>query len=273
MQAKDLEKELEYSESFDIDLQSERRGQKIDVTFKVRTPCKETFYITKMKPVFQLTRIYPPFNIKGGNNKDSGIKIEVQQEKVTADDLNVNNEIKKTPVNVSGPKKVIAQKQAPAPVKKVQKPGGAPAGKPKQGGPPPAKKKGPPKEIIDKSEFKDEELKDPDCINNLNTLQVLEFKLNKYEEIRSKIDGRTPRELMQRIVKIKCKIQTLTDSMGDEITPQDYYVLLRTTFEHDKKLVTYFTQQKDTEKSKLVSERLPLIIKETEELMKQMPKK
>ena len=77
---------------------------------------------------------------------------------------------------------------------------------------------------------------------------------------------------MQRIVKIKCKLQNLNDSLGDDIGPEDYLVLLRTTFAHDKRLADYFNQQKDTEKSKLVTERLPLILKETEELMKQMPK-
>ena len=60
--------------------------------------------------------------------------------------------------------------------------------------------------------------------------------------------------------------------MGEDIGPEDYLALLRNTFEHDKKLATYFNQQKDSEKSKLVSERLPLLIKEMEELMKQMPK-
>ena len=64
----------------------------------------------------------------------------------------------------------------------------------------------------------------------------------------------------------------MTDALGDQISPQDYLTLLKTTFDHDKKLVDFFNQNKDAEKSKLVSERLPLIIKETEELMKQMPK-
>ena len=102
---------------------------------------------------------------------------------------------------------------------------------------------------------------------------VLEFKINKYQEKSNKIDGRTPYELRQRIVKMKCKKQSLTDSLGDDISPEDYLLLLKTTFAHDKRLVDYFNQQKDAEKSKLVSERLPLIVKETEELMKQMPKK
>ena len=77
---------------------------------------------------------------------------------------------------------------------------------------------------------------------------------------------------MQRIIRMKCKKQSLTDALGEDISPQDYLTLLRTTFAHDKKLADYFNQNKDSEKSKLVSERLPLIIKETEELMKQMPK-
>ena len=124
---------------------------------------------------------------------------------------------------------------------------------------------------INKSDFKDEELKDPDCVECLNTLQVLDFKIKKYEEIRDKIDGRTPRVLMQRIIKMRCKQQSLLNSLGVEINPQDYLILLKTTYAHDQKLVEYFNQTKNYENSKLVSERLPLIIKETEELIKQMP--
>ena len=71
---------------------------------------------------------------------------------------------------------------------------------------------------------------------------------------------------------MKCKLQNLNDSLGDDIGPEDYLVLLRTTFARGRKLADYFNQQKDTEKSKLVAERLPLIIKETEELVKKMPK-
>ena len=261
MEPKGLKDKLECTDNYKIILESKREGQTATVTFKVRTPCREQLFTTESKRVFQVTRIYPPFNISGGN-KEAGIKLEVKQQKVTADDLKVQNSARPMP---------SAPKPAPKPAPKTQKAPGAVA-KPKQGGGAPPKKPGPPKAHIDKSEFKDEELKDPDCIDCLNTLQVLEFKLNKYEEIREKIDGRTPRELMQKIIKIKCKKQSLTDALGDEIGPQDYLTLLRTTFAHDKKLVDYFNQIKDAQKSKLVSERLPLIIKEIEELMKQMPK-
>ena len=185
----------------------------------------------------------------------------MNQTKVTADDLKVNNQ---------------PQNRAPAPPTKNQtpkpnQPTKTPAAKPKPGGA--TKKPTGPKEHIDETEFSPEELQDPDHINCFQTLMVLDFKINKYQEKSNKIDGRTPYELRQRIVKMKCKKQSLTDSLGDDISPEDYLLLLKTTFAHDKRLVDYFNQQKDAEKSKLVSERLPLIVKETEELMKQMPKK
>lgn len=101
---------------------------------------------------------------------------------------------------------------------------------------------------VDKSQFKEEELEDPDCVESLNTLSVLEFKRDKYEEIRNKIDGRTPRELLQRIIKIKCKFQELENSLGDDISPQEYLTLLKVTFEHDKRLAEYFKQIGDFKK-------------------------
>ena len=145
-----------------------------------------------------------------------------------------NNTPQATPT-AGGKRQVKPQAQAPKP-----KPGGKPGA-----GAAPKKPQGAP---IDKSQFKEEELNDPDCLDCLNTLSVLQFKQNKYEEIRNKIDGRTPRELMQRIVRIKCKYQTLEESLGDEISPQDYLTLLKVTFDHDKKLAEYFKQIGDKEK-------------------------
>lgn len=266
MEPRGLKDHIEFSDTYKIDLESKREGVTATVAFKVRKPCKDPEYTTETKSIFHVTRIYPSFDIKGGNSADTGIKIEVSQKKLNPDDLKISTNV--IPKQVV-PKQAAPKQSAPKPAQKASKPSAQPsAAKPKQG----AKKQGPPKAHIDKSEFKEEELKDPDCLDCLQTLQVLEFKINKYEEIRNKIDGRTPRELMQRIIRMKCKKQSLTDALGEDISPQDYLTLLRTTFAHDKKLADYFNQNKDSEKSKLVSERLPLIIKETEELMKQMPK-
>jgi len=249
-----------------IELDSKREGVKCCVGVKVRKSLKEKEYTILRKTNFSVTRIFPAFNVKGSNTTES-IKMEVQAPKVTADDLKA---ISSSVNNEAAPKKAPSRAPAKKPIKTAAS--NQSGGKPKQVAPAKKQGGGAPKIQVDKSEFSEAELNDPDCIDNLKTLMVLEFKQKKYEDISKKIDGRTPRELMQRIVKIKCKKNTLNDSLGDDIGPEDYLLLIKTSFEHDKKLASYFNQIKDSEKSKLVSERLPLLIKEMEELMKQMPK-
>ena len=261
MEPKELKSTSELTKDWPITLESGRTGQTAKVTFKIHTPCKDPEYNVETKTYLSVTRIYPAFNLKGGNSGQSSIKMEVQTSQVTAQDLKVSN---------SNPTQAKPTPGVKRPIKPAQ--GQAPKPKPTAGGKPgagPKKPAGPP---IDKSQFTDEELKDPDCLDNLKTLSVLEFKHNKYEEIRSKIDGRTPRDLMQRIIRIKCKRQSLEDALGTDISPQDYLGLLKITFDHDKKLAEYFKQIGDKDKFTLVNERLPLIFKETEQLMKQMPK-
>ena len=251
MEPKELKNQLEVTKDWQITLDDGKKDKTATVTFKVHAPCKEPVYETETKTVLQVTKIYKPFNLKGDNSNQSAIKMDIQTPQINPQNL-AGGQTKPTP----------GGKQPARPQGQAAKPKATPgAGQKKPSGAP-----------IDKSQFKEEELNDPDCLDSLNTLAVLKFKQNKYEEIRNKIDGRTPRELMQRIVKIKCKYQTLEDSLGEEITPQDYLTLLKVTFDHDKKLADYFKQIGDKEKFALVNERLPLIFKETEELMKQMPK-
>ena len=257
MEPKELKSQLEVTKDWPITLDDGKTDKTANVTFKVHSPCKEPVYEIETKTVLQVTKIYMPFNLKG-NNTQAAISMNIQSPQINPQDLASNN-------NISQSKPTAGGKQ-PAKTHQAQKP------KPTAGGKPGAGGKKPSGAPIDKSQFKEEELKDPDCLDSLNTLSVLKFKQNKYEEIRNKIDGRTPRELMQRIIKIKCKYQTLEESLGEEITPQDYLTLLKVTFEHDKKLADYFKQIGDKDKFILVNERLPLIFKETEELMKQMPK-
>jgi hypothetical protein len=259
IEPKQLKDHIEQTESFKIQLESKRDGTAAEVTFKVRYPCKERIYEEISKPLFQLTRIFPPFDIRGQNNTQGGVKLDVPQTKVTADDLKVTSNTTSQKPHPN-PQKTTQTKNVPTAKPKAPQGGGAP------------KKQGPPKEHIDKSEFSPDELDDPDHINCLQTLKVLEFKINKYQAISDKIEGRTPRALMQRIIRMKCKKKSLEESLGEDIGPEDYLTLLKTTFAHDKKLVDYFNQEKDKEKSLLVSERLPLLFQETEELMKQMKK-
>jgi hypothetical protein len=55
--------------------------------------------------------------------------------------------------------------------------------------------------------------------------------------------------------------------MGGELSPESYLGLLRFQLEHDKKLFSYFETQKQLENTKLVSERIPLLITEINEVI------
>ena len=115
--------------------------------------------------------------------------------------------------------------------------------------------------------FKEEELADVDGVDYLNSLKVLEYKLKILEAQIAKISGRTPRELMQKKIKISCKIKMFQQQMGDgDVTPKDYYNLLAQQLTHDNSLFAYFKQEKDLEKAKLVAIRIKLMNEEIAEL-------
>jgi hypothetical protein len=122
---------------------------------------------------------------------------------------------------------------------------------------------------IDKTKFKPEELEDVDIIDNLNTLKVLEFKIKELEAKIKKIDGRTPREMLQKKVKMNCKKKQLEEGMGDgSISPKDYMEFMRIQLEHDQLLAIYMKQNNEEQKMKTVLGRVALIKQEMEELKK-----
>ena len=258
MEPKELKGQIEVTKDWPITLEDGKTDKTANVTFKVHSPCKEPLFEIQTKTVLQVTKIYKPFNLKGDNANQSAIKMDIQTPQINPQNLAGNSSTSQAKPTQGGKQPARPQGQAAKP---KQTPGAKPGAGPKKPGAP-----------IDKSQFNDEELKDPDCIDCLKTLSVLQFKQNKYEEISKKIDGRTPRELMQRIIRIRSKYKALENSLGEDISPQDYLALLKVTFDHDKKLADYFKQIGDKEKFILVNERLPLIFKETEELMKQLPK-
>ena len=258
MEPKELKGQIEVTKDWPITLDDGKTDKTANVTFKVHAPCKEPLFEIQTKTVLQVTKIYKPFSLKGDNANQSAIKMDIQTPQINPQNLAGNSSTSQAKPTQGGKQPAKPQGQAAKP---KQTPGAKPGAGPKKPGAP-----------IDKSQFNDEELKDPDCIDCLKTLSVLQFKQNKYEEISKKIDGRTPRELMQRIIRIRSKYKALENSLGEDISPQDYLALLKVTFDHDKKLADYFKQIGDKEKFILVNERLPLIFKETEDLMKQMPK-
>ena len=123
--------------------------------------------------------------------------------------------------------------------------------------------------IIDKSKFKPEELEDVDIIDNLNSLKVLEFKIKELEIKINKIDGRTPREMLQKKVKMNFKKKQIEEGMGDgSVSPKDYMDFMKIQLEHDQLLALYMKQNNQEEKMKTVLQRVTLLKQEMEELKK-----
>ncbi len=117
--------------------------------------------------------------------------------------------------------------------------------------------------IYNVSDFTQEELENPDVVDNLNSIEVLTFKLNKLNNEVKKIEGRVPRTLRDPINRLTVKKQILMNQIeGGVFSPEDYLMIMKNQLEKDKKLQQYFTDKGDMAKKQLVSERLPILIKE-----------
>ena len=247
----------------------------IDVSIKIREPIYEKQYEISFREVLKIKRVYPKFSVEGDNymnknnennkndesinklleeiegegNKINNNKIESKEVKDNynnnknkkKDNTNINNNIAK---NIN---KINDNYQNNNNIKKNINNNN--------------------NEKIDKTLFKEEELNDVDCIDNLNSLKVLKDRLKKLEAQIAKIDGRTPRELLQKKIKIGAKIKNFENAMSQgEITPQDYLVLMEHQLKHDVLLCKYLKQENQIDKGQIVFTRINLLNEEINEL-------
>ena len=110
------------------------------------------------------------------------------------------------------------------------------------------------------------EIENPDIIDNLITIQVLDYKINEYTEKIKKIEGRTPKELREFMVKLKVKKTKLEESLGNDISPTDYLNGIKHQLDHDKALYVHFNTSKQTDKAELVKKRIGIMLKEKKEM-------
>ena len=247
---------------YNIELVSKRTTPSVNISIKLRTPFAEKQYETVKKEVFSVKKIFPPFNPKSSsipgtapskptNNTSENITKKekpqvIQKEKKIEQEkkIIIKPEIKTEEKIVENKIKTEKETNDIKPEVNQQ-----------------------PQQKLDKSLFKEEELADVDGVDYLNSLKVLEYKLKILEAQIAKISGRTPRELMQKKVKMSCKIKMFQQQMEDgDVTPTDYYNLLTQQLTHDNSLFTYFKQEKDLEKAKLVAIRIKLMNEEISEL-------
>jgi hypothetical protein len=233
------------SDSFTFKLESGRFDPKLDVTITLRNPISGKEFATVSKTVLTITKTFPPFRGEG----------TVESHDYPGSDKKVNLSDKEMTQNVKPVKKPESN------VKQPQKETSKTEDKSKQSQPPSNKPR------IDPSIFSQLELDDPDHIDNINTIKVMEFKIDKIQKEMNAIEGRAPAKLREKLIKIKCKKNIFEQQLGDSISIQDYIMLMKTQIDKDRKLALYFEQEKMMDKARIVAERIPIIIKELEEAL------
>ena len=237
-------------ERYKIKMISGKPDNYIDVSIKIRAGIIEKDYDTAYRDVIKIKRIYPKFNINGnnyiqyGNNNNNEIKQNVSINKVLSE-----IEMKNTKIQIENKNnKETTNKYN----QKIENNNNGLNGN---------------NQKIDKSLFKEEELADVDCIDNLNSLKVLKDRLKKLEAVIAKIDGRTPKDLMQKKIKINVKIKNIENQMKEgEFEPKDYLSLMENQLTHDVLLCKYLKQENQIDKAKAVYSRINLLNEEIKEL-------
>lgn len=234
-----LKNQCEIADYYTIDIPDKKEKAKIEIKLALRTPIVDPEYISKPKEVFAVSKFYPEFklSVSGGEPfEKSAVPVHTGPVQQTT---------------VAQPRTAQPKPQAKAPQQQAKNPQPAP------------QKKVP---HIDGSKFQPDDIKDPDNVNNLNSMQVIDFKIAELTQKISKIEGRTPKPLREKLVSFKCKKNLLESSLGDTIDPKQYLVMMKNQLEKDKLLAMYFEQEKVPDKAELVKSRIKLLIKEIKEL-------
>ena len=223
---------------------------KIQVKVSMRVPCVDTIYKEKKTPIYVIKKIYPSF-------KGEVIKIDFNLNFDSLGDNFISQKKSIKSQNDSSEKKIDNTNQNKNPNIQNKKTNNTNQNISES------------KNVnIDVNQFKKEELVDPDIIDNLNSMEVLKNKKLFYEAKAKKIEGRTPKELREKINKITVKITILENQLGEQIQPADYLNILKKQLIHDKSLYQYFIQIKNNDNASLVKPRIENLQKEIQELEK-----
>lgn len=155
-----------------LDSEEDCKGSKIFISAKIRSALANKEYITTSRTVLSVTRTFPPFK---GDNVDGVIDEEAK------------------PKNINKNVKVVKKEEVAAQSKKQQPENKSPKKMPEL------------KVDFKMSDFSQEELENPDCLDNLVSIQVLLFKIKQVEDQIKKIEGRAPPHLRDKLLKMKVK--------------------------------------------------------------------
>lgn len=127
---------------------------------------------------------------------------------------------------------------------------------------------------FDPNEFCPEEIEDPDYIENLKSLKVIEMKIKETQAQVDKIEGRAPPKLREKLIKLRVKYKAIESNINEGVLgPEKYITILKLQLDHDRKLLSYLESLKQMGKAKQVSERIPILIREIDDMIKYLKSK
>jgi hypothetical protein len=146
----------------------------VSVTVKIRNSLDKNEFVIKSKTSIAITKTFPPFK---------GVAVEGlidEEEKPRNINKDIQKAVRKPTINKNQTDN--SNSQAKMPELKVQ---------------------------YQMSDFKQEELTNPDYIDNLVSIKVLNFKIEKVNKEIQNIEGRAPQNLREKLVKMKVKKNVL----------------------------------------------------------------
>ena len=105
--------------------------------------------------------------------------------------------------------------------------------------------------------FSKEEIDDPDVIDNLVSLQVLEYKIKEYDDREDKKDF---------VCLMENKKKDIEDNLGGNMSYECYFNIMNKQLNHDTKLYQFFKQSDINDKSNIVNNRIDILQKEIKEI-------
>lgn len=195
---------------------------------KIRSPILEKEYNIEMKKILRISKTYRPFSLTEEIEVNNEPKVEISKETL---DLGKSKIKEKKEEN-----KGLENENDKSAIK------------------------------IDKSSFTQKEIDNPDDIDFLTSVKVLDQKIIEMENARAKAEGRCPPEIRNKLLTYKVKKKKLEDMYSDEDYDKNEIVnMLKNRLMRDEALLLYFRNNNMKDKEIIVGKRIPLIQKEIQE--------
>jgi hypothetical protein len=247
-----------------MQIHSGRITPKFGFEVTLRNPTSEKEYTTTPKQVIRITKAYPEFNKDAiPLNQNSNNDITINNNTNLEEKRNKDNELTEKDVNTPI-KNNPAKKQENKSENQINSNSNNPKKPNKENNGNNTNNDN--KEKILPSEFKKEDLDDPDNIDNMMSLKVMEMCIAKMDAQIKKIEGRPPTKLRSSFIALKCRYNTMKNQIEEgDISLQNYINILNGQITKDKRLANYFKQEGEKDKLLILVERIKIMMTELEE--------